>query len=285
MIFVPVMNAAALLISIAVTEIMSIEHSDPKRFTCEFLREENCGFATACSQKTVKILRKCKKLLAVGHVAHECKPECQKEIAEFLHSSNVDVSVISNCNCGRDTKCTIFKRRLEYCYRNKTKLDRIGCEEVHAKCKNSTHCHKNYQKWFKQCDRMINGYECSQKCLIREKKLYRNKIGKHLQKCECNGFYEEEKFCHEVRQHRKSLCKYLALSPTYNSTSTPFSNYQNLALRISTQQEKLTSSKMILRKMVQTDKLTHRNSSSILSVQYIVKMLSLVIALLRVASS
>ena len=281
MIFVPVMNAAVLLISIAVTKIMSIEHNDPKRFTCEFLREENCGFGTPCSQKTVKILRKCKKLLAIGHVAHECKPECQKEIAEFLHSSNVDVSVISNCKCGRDTKCTIFKRRLEYCYRNKTKLDGIGCEEVHAKCKNSTHCHKNYQKWFKQCDRMINGYECSQKCFIREKKLYRNKIGKHLERCECNGFYEEEKFCHEVRQHRESLCKYMA----YDSTLSPLSNYQNIALRRSTHQEKLTSRQMASRKMVQTDKMTHANSSSILQVHYIVKMLSLVIALLTVVSS
>ena len=278
------MNAAVLLISIAVTEIMSIEDSDPKSFTCEFLREKNCGFATPCSQKTVKILRKCKKLLAVGHVAYECKPECQKEIAEFLHSSNVDVSVISNCNCGRDTKCTIFKRRLEYCYRNKTKLDGIGCEEVHAKCRNSTHCHRNYQKWFKQCDRMINGYECSQKCLIREKKLYRNKIGKHLERCVCNGFYEEEKFCHEVRQHRKSLCKYMAFSPPHDSTLSPLRNYQNVTLRKSTHQEKLSSRQMASIKMVQTDKMTHASSSSILQVQYIVNMLLLVIPLLRVAS-
>lgn len=175
--------------------------------SCEVLHTEQCEFESECSRNSIAILRACKTLVVTGYHEAQCSLQCQRKLKEFITKEfSIGYNIMSSCDCNADTRCIIYRKRFKNCLNNVTMVTTQGCKHYLKQCRKSKSCFKLYGDWFNHCGSLISGYQCTPKCVQIEKKLHAHRIGQHLKTCQCNGYYEEEKFCLDVRYNRKHLC-------------------------------------------------------------------------------
>lgn len=166
-----------------------------------------CARGTDCYKSVSQLVSgPCMTLINDG----ECSKKCSTSLIRYFKDKSELRTYLDNCDCGNDFNCITHRLRFSRCFNSTTIEKRKSCSHQKARClkPNNKSCYDLWVASFNACQGLFYGYKCTEECKASRNKLYSHKIGRKLKTCTCDGSFEKEKFCLEVRQNEKKLkCK------------------------------------------------------------------------------
>ena len=178
-----------------------------------------CPVGSVCFRRLTLMMRQCNSYLGDDT---ECKMECRSSLTRVLQKFPGIEDALKKCECkvkyydeeGKesyqdDYDCITARERFLRCKSHRKVPILQSCTQVKRKCLEGvedTKCGKKFENYFNSCTDLYQKGVCTTQCKLAYKELVGNKFGKYFHKCICDGSYDEEKFCLEKTQLRKSLC-------------------------------------------------------------------------------
>lgn len=189
--------------------------------SCESLIGDGgiCPIGSKCFDQLQVMHRSCANFLGE---ATECNRACYRALGRILLKFPLIEGALKKCACQKKTythyqdrkidtdyDCITARRRFLRCKSNVKVAPLKSCSQVKKHCLEGNvdpSCGKKYENYFNSCTGLYQDGECTGKCRKAYRELLENPYGKHFRKCTCDGSYDEEKFCLETTELRKTLC-------------------------------------------------------------------------------
>ena len=166
-----------------------------------------CSPGTDCYKDlSALVLKDCRSLLAFEA---ECPKKCTKSLKLFFDKHPQLKKSFEKCSCGDDFDCITHRRRFSRCLNDEFIVkNRSSCQHQKYRClkHKKSECFNLWMDSFSKCESFQTGGKCTEECKQSRIKLYKNKIGKRMRNCICDGEYYKEKYCLKVRSLQREKC-------------------------------------------------------------------------------
>lgn len=165
-----------------------------------------CAPGTVCYSSVARLVRgPCRQLIIDKG---NCSEACSKALNSYFKDNSELKTYLDTCDCGDDFSCITHRRRFSRCLHNNFTIPKkSSCTHQKARClkQKNEDCKKLWIASFNKCQDLAYGYSCKDECRDARNELHKNRIGKKLSTCICDGTYRKEKYCLEIKHNVKKF--------------------------------------------------------------------------------